>query len=546
MRLFLWPIVQLLPYDTLRIDSPMPLAAVIARLEAQTQKQPENLLWRPKHSGVPYAGRISENGFEIRRVIHYRNSFLPIIRGRFESFGHGTTVHMTFQLHTFVAIFALFWLAMWYSISIPVFGIGVFSGNFGPEAIVFLGAPVVVFSIFWLVFWGEVQRSRKELTAIIQGYADELPKKSSSNLKILRWWAIAAITIGNIWVFQTFFLDGFQESFSPVELNPCSEVATQSPYCDLALVQTFTEHPKAATLAFSEARQIVASGGYDKAIKVWDLQTGQLKQTLQSDSGTVQSLAIAPDQQTIVSGSGDRMVRIWDLTSDQPPKLLKGHTGQNVNPVALSADGKTIISGSYDGLRLWDRTTGQLQTTLSEPKSTSTQIGPITFRWSESLIRIFSTSADGTKALVALNGKLFLWDLQTQEKTRLPNQPFTSLNAALLSLDGKTVVTTSYTQPTTTLKTWDLATGKLKAKRVISKARESWGYAHRLALSRDRIFAFTPQGLQIWHLDTLEPEATLAMEGMHEIAVSADGKLLVGLSGDPSAQGAQIKVLQRP
>ena len=42
---------------------------------------------------------------------------------------------------------------------------------------------------------------------------------------------------------------------------------------------------------------------------MWDLASGECKSTLEGHSGTVLSVAISPDGKTIVSGSSDDTVR---------------------------------------------------------------------------------------------------------------------------------------------------------------------------------------------------------------------------------------------
>jgi hypothetical protein len=62
--------------------------------------------WRSKPP-KPFEGTVTPNGFTISRVIHYRNSFLPILNGRFTPTPTGTaiTVHMT--IHPLVGIIVL-------------------------------------------------------------------------------------------------------------------------------------------------------------------------------------------------------------------------------------------------------------------------------------------------------------------------------------------------------------------------------------------------------------------------------------------------------
>jgi WD40 repeat protein len=81
------------------------------------------------------------------------------------------------------------------------------------------------------------------------------------------------------------------------------------------------------------------------------LQTGH--------SGSVNALALSPDGRFLVSGSEDVTLKIWDTATGNVLRTLAGHD-QPVLAVAISPDGRWIASGGEDtSVRLWNVVTGE-------------------------------------------------------------------------------------------------------------------------------------------------------------------------------------------
>jgi len=128
---------------------------------------------------------------------------------------------------------------------------------------------------------------------------------------------------------------------------------------------------KVQAVAFSPDGKLLATGGDDDHIKVWDAQTGAFLYDLGQHDGTVWGLAFRPGSNQLASVSTDRTVKVWDLDTRQLLYTIAAVGGQPGHldwtySVAYTPDGKTILTAGADRtVRIWDADFGRSLGTLT-------------------------------------------------------------------------------------------------------------------------------------------------------------------------------------
>ncbi|HBE19140.1 MAG TPA: hypothetical protein DEG17_05830 [Cyanobacteria bacterium UBA11149] len=106
-------------------------------------------------------------------------------------------------------------------------------------------------------------------------------------------------------------------------------------------------------VTFSPDGELIATASNDRTVKIWN-RGGKLLYTLKGHRDRIYSVTFSPDSQTIASASRDDTVRLWHRDG----KLIKVLTGHSdwVLGIAFSPDSKRLASASRDGtVKLWTR-----------------------------------------------------------------------------------------------------------------------------------------------------------------------------------------------
>jgi WD40 repeat protein len=129
-------------------------------------------------------------------------------------------------------------------------------------------------------------------------------------------------------------------------------------------------------VAFSPDGRRLVTGAENYLVKVWDVQTGNVLQTLPGHGGNVYAVAFSPDDdgRWIASAGEDSAVKVWDSRTGKLVRSFRGHTSV-VTSVAFSPDGRRLVSGSRDHkVKVWDLT--ELEEVANRQRVQSTEKVP--------------------------------------------------------------------------------------------------------------------------------------------------------------------------
>jgi hypothetical protein len=102
--------IPVIPYKHIRISTALTVEEAMRLVSSAIS--PLRILdnWSTP-TGKEFEGSVTQQGFKIQKIIHHRNSFLPILYGKFIPTENGTKVDVYLTLDVLMIIFVCVWLA---------------------------------------------------------------------------------------------------------------------------------------------------------------------------------------------------------------------------------------------------------------------------------------------------------------------------------------------------------------------------------------------------------------------------------------------------
>ncbi|MFF5704621.1 WD40 repeat domain-containing serine/threonine protein kinase [Streptomyces sp. NPDC012794] len=287
------------------------------------------------------------------------------------------------------------------------------------------------------------------------------------------------------------------------------------------LTRSLTGHTgPVEAVAFSPDNRILASGGSDRSLRLWDALSWRGTDPFPGFEKPVACLAFSNDGTTLVAGS-DRLLHLYDVGGLAEAGVLTGHTAP-VRAVAFSVDGTTLASAGEDGtIRLWD-----LVDRLRPAVTLAGHTRPVTSV-------VFSPDAK-TIASGGEDGTIRLWNLPSRKATATLTGHTQPVASVAFSPDGGLLASGSADG---TIRLWDVVTRTSTSAGTLS--------GHNSAV---RSVAFSPDGrtlaggggrtVRLWDVATRAHRATLNghAAAVGSVGFSPNGTTLVSGSDDATVR----------
>lgn len=136
----------IIPYKRFVISTSLTVEEVVHMISEAILPRRTLTTWHSSTTKT-FEGRVDNQGFEIQKIIHNRNSFLPVLYGRIIPTNKGSKIEVRLTLNILVGIFSVIWLLAMSGVFLLLAIIKANNSNLSE----YLWAPLAAIGLFLLV-----------------------------------------------------------------------------------------------------------------------------------------------------------------------------------------------------------------------------------------------------------------------------------------------------------------------------------------------------------------------------------------------------------
>lgn len=107
-------------------------------------------------------------------------------------------------------------------------------------------------------------------------------------------------------------------------------------------------------VAFNADAKMLASGGADKFVKVFQIPSGELVKSFEGHTHHVLDVGWKADGKLIASASADNSIKVWDFEKGEQVRTMNGHAKQITRLVFLGTTGQIVTCSGDQSVRMWN------------------------------------------------------------------------------------------------------------------------------------------------------------------------------------------------
>jgi WD40 repeat protein len=106
-------------------------------------------------------------------------------------------------------------------------------------------------------------------------------------------------------------------------------------------------------LLFCQADQLLVSAAYDGTVRIWDARKGKLLRVIYAHAHTVTTMAGSPDERLIATGGDDGQLKVWNI--DTGELRFNEALSKPISAVTWSSGGTQLAASTLDKTVIFDR-----------------------------------------------------------------------------------------------------------------------------------------------------------------------------------------------